>query len=150
MSLPEVTPERIADEELAAIMAWWAMVEQQVQNADAWLRSTGTITAEEVSWRTPDHGRLTRLLAHIAWQAAERDRLRTAVTQAVRELRHNATVRDPGLPRRATEQDDLAIADDLAAALAGSGSGGIWVPGPATLPALASVGEEPEEEDADA
>lgn len=135
MTMPEVTPERIADEELATIMAWWAVIEQQAQNADAWLRSTGAIKATDVGWRTHDHGRLTRLLAHIAWLTAERDRLRTAVEQAVRELRHNATVRDPGLPRRTTEQDDLAIADDLAAALDGSGPGGIWVPGPATLAA---------------
>lgn len=131
MSLPKITPERIADHELAAITAWWAVLEQQAQNADAWLRSTGAIKATDVGWRTHDHGRLTRLLAHIAWLTAERDRLHAAVTQAVEELRHNATVRDPGLPRRTTEQDDLAIADDLAVALAG-------------------VGEEPEEEDADA
>lgn len=147
MSLPEVTPKRIADHELATITAWWAMVEQQVQNADAWLRSTGAIKADGVGWRTHDHGRLTRLLAHIAWLTAERDRLRPAVTQAVEELRHNATVRDPGLPRRTTEQDDLAIADELVEALDGTAPGGVWAPGPATLPALAGGGEKPEEDD---
>lgn len=135
MSPPKITPERLADEELAAITAWWAILEQQAQNADAWLRSTGAIKATDVGWRTHDHGRLTRLLAHIAWLTAERDRLRVAVTQAVEELRHTATVRDPGLPRRTTEQDDLAIADELVEALDGTAPGGVWVPGPATLAA---------------
>lgn len=73
MSLPEVTPARLADHELEAMYAAWVVVEVHAENADNWRRHTGATTM--MAWRTPDHVRLTRLLAHIAWQAAEMDRL---------------------------------------------------------------------------
>lgn len=85
MSLPEVTPERLADDELAAIQTWWAIIEEQAQHADAWLLHTGTIKARMAGWRVPEHAQLTRLLAHIAWQAAEMDRLREALAECASE-----------------------------------------------------------------
>lgn len=88
MSLPEVTPARLADRELATIRTFWAVVEDDAQAADEWRHHTGTLT--RMAWRTPDHGRLTRLLAHIAWQAAEIDYLREALAECASEPREHA------------------------------------------------------------
>lgn len=132
MTMPEVTPERLADDELAAIQTAWAMVEDDAQAADNWRRHTGSSKA---SWRTHDHAQLTRLLAHIAWLTAERDRVRQMALDYQAALDRLLVEMDNQVAPALTARDLLARLPVLH--------------DPAVTAALAGVGEEPEEEEED-
>lgn len=81
MSLLEVTPERLPDDELATIRRGWVAEEERNQAYDdAGYQRSG--------WRSYEHTLLTSLLAHSAWQAAEIDRLREALAECASEPRH--------------------------------------------------------------
>lgn len=134
MSLPEITPERLADHELVAIQLAWAMVEEHVQAAASWPHHPDK--PPRMVWRTPDHVRLTRLLAHSAWLTAERDHFRQMALdyQADRDELGVAFIRSSG----ATSSAPALTARELLARVP-------VLHDPAVTEALAGAGDEPEE-----